>query len=94
MEWYVATFSVSAGRCSGVVSGNGEYTAHPWSGWDWAIEQDAKKPRQWVVLRRRLAANGFHRLGRGYEPAGGMSTRERNRGVNITSPGGRIVSVL
>ena len=43
------------------VLGSGEYAAHGWSGWDWAIEQDTKKPRQWVVLRRRQAANRFRR---------------------------------
>ena len=43
------------------VLGSGDYAAHGWSGWDWAIEEDTKKPRQWVVLRRRQAANRFRR---------------------------------
>lgn len=38
-----------------------QYAANGWSGWDWSIEKDPKKPKQWVVLRSRQAAANFRR---------------------------------
>ena len=37
------------------------YVAHGWSGYDWSVEPDPKKPEQWVVFRRRQAAANFRR---------------------------------
>ena len=37
------------------------YVAHGWSGCDWSVEPDPKKPGQWVVFRRRQAAANFRR---------------------------------
>ena len=39
----------------------GRYIAHGWTGWDWAVEQDTRVPRQWVISRRRRTAQGFRR---------------------------------
>ncbi|MER6050368.1 serine/threonine-protein kinase [Streptomyces sp. NPDC001793] len=38
-----------------------QYAANGWSGWDWSIGKDPKKPEQWVVLRSRQAATNFRR---------------------------------
>jgi len=38
-----------------------QYAASGWSGWDWTIEKDPKKPEQWVILRSRQAAAKFRR---------------------------------
>lgn len=38
-----------------------QYAANGWSGWDWSIGKDPKKPEQWVVLRSRQAAMNFCR---------------------------------
>lgn len=41
---------------------NGEqYAANGWSGWNWTIGKDLKKPEQWVILRSREAAAKFRR---------------------------------
>lgn len=41
---------------------NGEqYAANGWSGWDWTIGKDPLKPRQWLILRSRQAAENFRR---------------------------------
>jgi serine/threonine protein kinase len=38
-----------------------QYAANGWSGWDWSIGKDPKKPEQWVVLRSHQAATNFRR---------------------------------
>lgn len=38
-----------------------QYAANAWSGWDWSIRRDPKKPEQWVILRSRQAATSFRR---------------------------------
>lgn len=38
-----------------------QYAANAWSGWDWSIGKDPKKPEQWVILRSRQAATNFRR---------------------------------
>src|SRR5690606_24430467 len=38
-----------------------QYAANGWSGWDWSIRKDPKKPEQWVILRSRQAATNFRR---------------------------------
>ncbi|MFE5501651.1 protein kinase [Amycolatopsis japonica] len=36
-----------------------QYVANGWSGWDWSIGKDPKKPKQWIVLRSPKAATNF-----------------------------------
>jgi serine/threonine protein kinase len=38
-----------------------QYVANGWSGWDWAVWKDPKKPEQWVIQRSRQAATNFRR---------------------------------
>ena len=49
------------------------YVAHGWSGCDWSVAPDPKKPEQWIVSRRRQTTRSF---------AGGPQIRARRRRVD------------
>jgi len=46
----------------------GQYIAKAWSGWDWSITNDPKKPGQWVVRRSRQGAANFRRWAEAESP--------------------------
>ena len=45
------------------------YVAQGWSGCDWSVVPDPKKPEQWIVLRRRQTATIFRRWATDQSPS-------------------------